>query len=285
MTKARGLTAIANLIAAGQSGRCDTPAREARQVYRRILHDYSHFSVSTIDGFSQKVIRSFTYELNLDSGYAIEMNTNKVKKDLTVMLNQLLDEKPELLEWIIGYAEQKIANNENWNYRQQLMSLAGLIFSENFQEFDAYLLSADSNRVFNLLQQEISDKSKAFLEAFGQAITNFKETCCSLGLDEADMKGRSRNKLVSASKVDVNLAKASVTDLQKLFDRFLVLLDNDEAFTDQQKEVRYDLQIGLAPALQSLHELYTSLPYLYCLSGCGRKLILPAPPQGNERLA
>ncbi|MVZ63050.1 UvrD-helicase domain-containing protein [Sphingobacterium humi] len=233
---------------------------KARQVYRRILHDYSHFSVSTIDGFSQKVIRSFTYELNLDAAYAIEMNTNKVKKDLTVMLNQLLDEKPELLEWIIGYAEQKIANNENWNYRQQLMSLAGLIFSENFQEFDAYLLSADSNRVFNLLQQEISDKSKAFLEAFGQAITNFKETCRSLGLDEADMKGRSRNKLVSASKVDVNLAKASVTDLQKLFDRFLVLLDNDEAFTDQQKEVRYDLQIGLAPALQSLHELYILFP-------------------------
>jgi ATP-dependent exoDNAse (exonuclease V) beta subunit len=84
-----------------------TIQEKANRVYRRILHDYSHFSVSTIDGFSQKVIRSFTYELNLDSGYAIEMNTNKVKRDLTVMLNQLLDERPELLEWIISYAEQK----------------------------------------------------------------------------------------------------------------------------------------------------------------------------------
>src|SRR5690606_26811007 len=39
---------------------------KAHLVYRKILHDYSRFTVSTIDGFSQKVIRSFTYELNLD---------------------------------------------------------------------------------------------------------------------------------------------------------------------------------------------------------------------------
>src|SRR5690606_29247815 len=69
--------------------------RKAHRVYRKILHDYSRFTVSTIDGFSQKVIRSFTYELNLDAAYKIEMNTAKVKQDLSVMLNQLLDERPD----------------------------------------------------------------------------------------------------------------------------------------------------------------------------------------------
>src|SRR5690606_39772371 len=85
------------------------------RVFRKILHDYSHFTISTIDGFSQKVIRSFTYELNLDAAYKIEMNTSKVKADLTRMLNESLDEKPQLLEWIIDFAEKKINNNENWN--------------------------------------------------------------------------------------------------------------------------------------------------------------------------
>src|SRR5690606_9854859 len=113
--------------------------QKAYQVYRRILHDYSHFTVSTIDGFSQKVIRSFTYELNLDAAYTIEMNTNRVKADLTIMLNQLLDDRPDLLDWIIDFAEKKINNNENWNYRQQLTKLAGLIFSENSQEFNGNL--------------------------------------------------------------------------------------------------------------------------------------------------
>ncbi|WP_293933823.1 UvrD-helicase domain-containing protein [Sphingobacterium sp. UBA6645] len=238
----------------------NTLQEKAYRVYRRILHDYSHFSVSTIDGFSQKVIRSFTYELNLDAAYAIEMNTNKVKKDLTIMLNQLLDEKPELLEWIIAYAEQKIANNENWNYRQQLMALAGLIFSENFQEFDSYLLTADTNQVFNLLQKEIAEKSKAFLATFSHAIEAFKETFRSLGVDESEMKNKSRNKLISASKVDSNLHKINETDLQKIFDKFLILQDNDDAFTDQNKEVRYDLQIGIQPALQTIFEIHKLFP-------------------------
>lgn len=229
---------------------------KANRIYRRILHDYSHFSVSTIDGFSQKVIRSFTYELNLDSGYAIEMNTNKVKRDLTVMLNQLLDERPDLLEWIINYAEQKIGKNENWNYRQQLMSLAGLIFSENFQEFDSFMISADTDRIFNLLNKEIDEKTNAFLDALVQGIETFKSEYRRLGVDDAEMKGKSRNKLVAASKINIDPKKVSTSDIQeKIFDKFLVLLDNEEHYIDDKKEVRYEHMQGIRPALDAILSL------------------------------
>src|SRR5690606_9032507 len=164
---------------------------KAYRVYRRILHDYSHFTISTIDGFSQKVIRSFTYELNLDAAFKIEMNTNKVKTDLTMMLNQLLDEKPELLDWIIGYAEKKIANNENWNYRNQLSQLASLIFTENFQEFDGALASADTNEIFNLLNKEVFEKTQSYLDSLSLAIQSFQETFKSLHVDANEMKGKS----------------------------------------------------------------------------------------------
>jgi len=226
---------------------------KAFRIYRRILHDYSHFSVSTIDGFSQKVIRSFTYELNLDSGYAIEMNSNKVKRDLTMMLNQLLDEKPELLEWIINYAEQKISKNESWNYRQQLMSLAGLIFSENFQEFDSYIISADNHKIFNLLNKEIEEKTHNFLEALSLALDTFKTVYRSLNIDEADMKSKSRNKLVSSSKINLDVRKLSVSEIQeKVFDKYSILVNNEEAFTDSKKEIRYDYMQGIQPALDAI---------------------------------
>ncbi|MCT1530769.1 UvrD-helicase domain-containing protein [Sphingobacterium daejeonense] len=230
-----------------------TIQEKANRVYRRILHDYSHFSVSTIDGFSQKVIRSFTYELNLDSGYAIEMNTNKVKRDLTVMLNQLLDERPELLEWIITYAEQKISNNENWNYRQQLMGLAGLIFSENFQEFDSFMISSDTNKIFNLLNKEIEDKTNSFLEALSQSLETYKSVYQSLGVDETEMKGKSRNKFVSSSKLNIDVRKISISDIQsKVFDKFSELVDNEDAFTDSNKVVRYEYISGIKPALDAI---------------------------------
>ena len=232
----------------------------AHSVYRRILHDYSHFTISTIDGFSQKVIRSFTYELNLDAGYKIEMNTNKVKTDLTMMLNQLLDEKPELLDWIIGYAEKKIANNENWNYRKQLSQLAGLIFSENFQEFDGALATADTNQVFNLLNKEIFDKTHSYFESLSLAIQSFQETFKSLNVDANEMKGKSRNPLVSASKTSTQVNKLSTSDLIKLLEKFTKLIDDEEAYTDTDKNVRYDLIAGFKPILTQFITLQQLLP-------------------------
>ncbi|HMR19384.1 MAG TPA: UvrD-helicase domain-containing protein, partial [Sphingobacterium sp.] len=229
--------------------------QKAHRVYRKILHDYSHFTVSTIDGFSQKVIRSFTYELNLDAAYQIEMNTHKVKADLTIMLNNLLDERPDLLQWIIGYAEKKINDNENWNYRQQLTKLAGLIFSESFQEFDAYLTTADTQQVFDLLNEEVLEKTQSYLDSFNAAIQAFKETYQHLQVDPDDMKGKSRNKLVVVAKVKPNVHKLSLSDLQKTMDRFLVLRDNEDAFTDQGKNVRYDLMQGFAPVLSRFEQL------------------------------
>lgn len=234
--------------------------QKAHRIYRKILHDYSRFTVSTIDGFSQKVIRSFTYELNLDAAYKIEMNTAKVKQDLSVMLNHLLDERPDLLEWIIGYAEQKIANNENWNYRQQLLGLANLIFTENFQEFNAYLATANTDVIFTLLNKDVQEKTKFFLDTLSQTIQTFTTTFHSLSVTADELKGKSRNKLITASKVSENIHKKLPTDLQKDFERFLALLDDEDAYTTSDKNIRYDIQQTLRPILQQFTELYRLFP-------------------------
>lgn len=233
---------------------------KAFQVYRKILHNYGHFTISTIDGFSQKVIRSFTYELNLDAAYKIEMNTSKVKQDLSVMLNQLLDERPDLLTWIIDFAEQKIANNENWNYRQQLLNLAGLIFTENFQEFNASLSMANANELFSLLNTDVQEKSKFFLDTLSQLIDNFAQTFRTFQATADDLKGKSRNKLITASKVSPKVQKESSSGLQKIFDRFLEIPDNDDAFTAADKTIREDIRFALLPILKQFEELYRLFP-------------------------
>lgn len=234
--------------------------QKALRVFRKILHDYSHFTISTIDGFSQKVIRSFTYELNLDAAYKIEMNTSKVKADLTRMLNESLDEKPQLLEWIIDFAEKKINNNENWNYRNQLSQLAELIFSENFQEFDGALASADTHRLFNLLNNEIYEKTKSYLDSLSEAIKAFQDMFKALFVDANEMKNKSKNPLVSANNTSSKVHKLSNSDLIKTLDKFIKLIDNNDAFTDQDKNIRYDLKERFKPILEQFVTLKSLLP-------------------------
>jgi len=240
----------------------DTIQEKSRRVFRSILHDYGRFTVSTIDGFSQKVIRGFTYELNLDSAYKIEMNTGKVKQELTAMLNRLLDERPDLLEWVIGHAERKIANNENWNYRQQLMDLAGLIFTENFQEFNAHLATADAKEVFRLLDRDVQEKTESFLRELEQAIRTFQVEFGNSGIGPDDLFGKTKNLLITASKIDPKVRKLAVSELQKTFDKFLKLIGNDTPYTDRSKakNIRHDLKQRIEPTLVSIQELYRSFP-------------------------
>ena len=58
---------------------------ESKEILNSILHDFSRFSVSTIDGFFQKVLRAFARESGLHSGFSIEL-------DHSLILSAAVDE-------------------------------------------------------------------------------------------------------------------------------------------------------------------------------------------------
>ncbi|MDN5296376.1 MAG: ATP-dependent helicase/nuclease subunit, partial [Bacteroidota bacterium] len=58
--------------------------RKAKNLLETILHDYSAFSVSTIDRFFQQTVRAFTREIGLAGNYNIEL-------DQTTLLNEAID--------------------------------------------------------------------------------------------------------------------------------------------------------------------------------------------------
>src|SRR5436190_1601040 len=53
-------------------------SKKAQEVLDRILHDYSNFSVSTIDSFFHKIIRAFSKEMQLPLRFDVEMNQSNV---------------------------------------------------------------------------------------------------------------------------------------------------------------------------------------------------------------
>ncbi|SEN81124.1 ATP-dependent exoDNAse (exonuclease V) beta subunit (contains helicase and exonuclease domains) [bacterium A37T11] len=169
--------------------------QKASHIYRQILHDYSRFSVSTIDGFVQRVIRSFTFELGIDASYKLEMNLRKVKNDLVTRLNQLLDERPDLLQWIIDYAQSKIDNDDHWNYRYALSELADEIFKEYFQDYDQAVSRIPGHELFQNLDQYTKETIRQFEEEFKNTLNKAAELVRSWAIDAAEFNQKSRNYL------------------------------------------------------------------------------------------
>lgn len=110
--------------------------KRARIVRDNILHNYSFFSINTIDSFVQKVIRAFTFEIGVQSGYRIELDTEKVVDELTELLSQATDENEYLKNWLINFAHHKIDDGKSWDFRGEIKDLAKEIFKEQFQALE-----------------------------------------------------------------------------------------------------------------------------------------------------
>ena len=222
----------------------------AAETYRKILHDYSRFAVSTIDGFTQKVIRGFTFELGIDAGYKLEMNIRKVKADLVLRLNRMLDERPDLLQWIMDYAQAKIDRDENWNYRRALNELASEIFKEDFQDFDKAISRIPGQELFTNLDRYCKAAIKQFEETFGQLLSAAADTFNRSGVDVADLRGKSRNYL---GKLDRFSAQDAANTIKKLEKYIHEPEEWQKGGLDAGMAALYD---ALNPLLEQLREVY-----------------------------
>ena len=199
---------------------------KADKVYRKILHDYSRFAVSTIDGFVQKVIRGFAFELGLNADYTLEMNYDKVKDELVQKLDESLNHNQQLLQWIIDLALERIGDNKSWNYKSELINLISEVFKDSYEVFEIAVnaLGLDSldelfKNYINVTKAEINkfqDRLKELGAAAWQVFENH-------GVLVEQLKGKSRNGLLKIQHI-------SQGDFSKLDAVFKLIDEPDEWF-------------------------------------------------------
>ena len=109
--------------------------RRAKEVLIAILHDYSRFSVSTIDRFFQTVMRAFAREIGVFSSYGVELDTKAVAENaVDVMLDSLSEDgNGELLEWLTRFSLHQAEAGRNWNITGELKKVALLFMKEEFK--------------------------------------------------------------------------------------------------------------------------------------------------------
>jgi ATP-dependent helicase/nuclease subunit A len=113
---------------------------------KTILHNYSWFSVETIDSFFQRVIRGFTHEIGIPGNYLVEIELQPVLEYAVDRLLDTLHDNNECLEWLIQYAEDRIQLGKAWDMRQSLVRLGFEVFKERFSEKAPELIAAVSDR-------------------------------------------------------------------------------------------------------------------------------------------
>ena len=93
-----------------------------------ILHDYSAFSVSTIDKFFQQVLRSFARELGYFSAYQVELDTPAVvRESVDRLLDGITENDKELIDWLDEIVVKQLSEGKRLYLENDLYSICGLL--------------------------------------------------------------------------------------------------------------------------------------------------------------
>lgn len=226
----------------------------AQAVLGHILHQYSRFSVSTIDSFFQKIIRGFAQELGLQSGFRIELDQGYVLSRLIDELVGTAGQDPQLQQWLVAFAEDKLLSGKHWNFQRELTALGQEIFAEHFAQHEAQLVAATSDHA--VLHQ--------FVQQLHQSITYFEKQLQDLGKQALAIMQQAglavSNFAYGTNGVAGYLAGLAAKRRWQPTQRALKALQSVEAWysksSDQKDKIIQVVQEDLLPCLQQVVQFY-----------------------------
>ncbi len=166
-------------------------SKQARRALNYILNDYSNFAVSTIESFFQRIIRAFARELNIPLGYDVEMRQDLVLEH--IINDTLLDvgSDPELTRLFVQFVGRNLTEEKSWNIDQEVKSLGGEIFKENFQELIVQLGEGRLDVSIEGLMK-LSEEVRTIREKFERKMARIAEEALQAllkaGMEIADFK-------------------------------------------------------------------------------------------------
>ena len=101
-----------------------------------ILHNYSRFSVVTIDSFIHDILRIFSHDLKLPENFNVEIETDMLTDMIVSELLAGLEsetehfEQKKLTDYIIDLALNRFEEKDNWDITSELISFAEMLFTE-----------------------------------------------------------------------------------------------------------------------------------------------------------
>lgn len=166
---------------------------KAHRLLLAILQDYSSFSISTIDSFFQRIIRSFAREIGLSGSYNVGLDTDVLLQQAIDTMFSELEENSELFKWLIQYTKDNIQEGKSWNIRKDIEKLGYQLFTEQYLRHQAHQKGQVSKTQLRTFKTGLL-QSKTILENQLKDIgTRGMNTLRNAGLDVTDFKSGERS--------------------------------------------------------------------------------------------
>lgn len=224
-----------------------TVRRRALEVRGYILHDYSHFTVLTIDTFFQRILRAFIKELGIDLNYNVEIETASILAKSADALVEQITSDPELERWIAAFVDERIADGRGWDVREGILALGDELFKESNRRA---LEDARPKKELEKAVKELVARSNASREAFAEVARRALGMMRGAGVAATDFSGKGRSFALYFERVAAGELPEPAATVRKR-------AESAEGWTTREAPAAArDLAPALQPLLQELCRRY-----------------------------
>jgi ATP-dependent exoDNAse (exonuclease V) beta subunit len=157
---------------------------KAGEALHRILHDYSDFSIGTIDSFSHRIIRTFAHDFGLPVNFIVEVDSDELLVTAVDLLLDKVGSDAALTNLLVKFIENRLDDEQDWNIEKTLLNFARILLDEDGQQQLVKLKDLtldDFSRIAGTLKRQTS----AFEQNVGAIASRAVSLIRSLNLDSS----------------------------------------------------------------------------------------------------
>lgn len=167
-----------------------------------ILHKYTDFSVSTIDSFVHRIVRTFAHDLNLPVNFDLAIDNREILKTTVDELLSMAGKEGEesLTRILCSYAENRMENGSNYKLDSIIYEMSEQIFEEQVPGFLAEIEDIGFDD-FIAIRDRIKAKNTEYETATQTAARSFVDACAAVGLGYDSFPGKSSSVYTYMEKI------------------------------------------------------------------------------------
>jgi len=150
----------------------------SKKILDAILKNYAAFSITTIDSFTHKIIKSFAFDLGLSLNFEVEMDAISLLNEAVDVLISKIGIDQKLTDLLIEYSLDKTDDDKSWDISKDLNDFAKVLLNEDDVKHFRRLADKKLDDFFEL-KNKIQKSNKGIeneYKVFGNAVLSFIET-------------------------------------------------------------------------------------------------------------
>lgn len=153
----------------------------AQAVFENILHNYSQFSIGTIDKFTHRIIRTFAQDLDLPQNFEVEMEHKLLLKQAVDLLISKTGEDEKLTQLLVNFIKDRTADDKSWLIENDFYLVAEELLKESGQEHCDNLKALNLDDFFQI-QKTIQKYIHKFDQELSAIGIGFEDDCKDQGI-------------------------------------------------------------------------------------------------------